>query len=158
MHYGDGTFRAFLDGELETALTRELARHLRSCPDCRRRLDRVGAEGRATGRLLKLISPPRQPYGVIFSAAAVVLAVGLVARSLPATHARIAGAAHVQDVCCFNLDGGNRGDDGLMTISRPGQVVDCVVLYEDQAGTRAFSPRDPVRFISRPAGCDVSGS
>jgi len=129
MHYSDGTIRAFLDGELELALTRELAKHLRSCADCRWRLDRVSADGRAAARLLKQVR-----------------------------HASTAGATHVHDVCCFNLDGGGRGDDGLLTISLPGQVVDCVVLYEDQAGTRAFSPRDPVRFISRPVGCDVSGS
>ena len=158
MHYGDGTFRAFLDGELELGVTRELARHLRICADCRRRLDRVSADGRATTRLLKLGSPARRPYAVIVTAAAAVIAIAVAARSLPATHARMSGAARVQDVCCFNLDGGGRGDDGLLTISRPGQVVDCVVLYEDQAGTRAFSPRDPVRFISRPVGCDVSGS
>src|SRR5262249_50977814 len=158
MHYNDGTFRAFLDGELDAGLTRELTRHLGSCAECRRRLDRVGADGRSAGRLLRLVRPPRQPYAAILTAAAAGLVLGLAARSLPSTHTRLAGGTHVQDVCCFNLDGGSRGDDGLLTISHPGQVVDCVVLYEDQAGTRAFSPRDPVRFISRPAGCDVSGS
>jgi hypothetical protein len=158
MHYSDGTIRAFLDGELGLALTRELAGHLRSCADCRRRLDRVSADGRAAARLLKRVRPARQPYAAIMTAAAAVLVVGLVARSLPTVHASTAGATHVHDVCCFNLDGGGRGDDGLLTISLPGQVVDCVVLYEDQAGTRAFSKRDPVRFISRPVGCDISGS
>lgn len=158
MHYGDGTFRALLDGELDAGLTRSLSRHLRGCAECRRRLDRVGADGRVTGRLLRIAARPRRPYVSIMTAAAAVLALAIGARSLPATHARIAGAAHVQDVCCFNLDGGGRGDDGLLTISRPGQVVDCVVLYEDQAGTRAFSKSDPVRFISRPAGCDISGT
>lgn len=113
-------------------------------------------------RLLDLATPARRPYPRVIAAAAVVLisaaVLTLAARQFPATHTRLAGESHVQDVCCFNLDGGGRGDDGMLTISRPGQIVDCVVLYEDRTGTRAFSPHDPVRFISRPAGCDVSGS
>jgi hypothetical protein len=160
MHHGDGTLRAFLDGELDTPLTHEIARHLKTCAICRARLDDVNAHGRATDRLIGLVAAarrPRRPYVPVLAAASVVLAF-VFARQVPSTHPRLAGGAHVQDVCCFNLDGGGRGDDGMLTISRPGQVVDCVVLYEDQAGTRAFSPRDPVRFVSRPAGCDISGS
>ena len=34
----------------------------------------------------------------------------------------------------------------MLTVSRPGEVVDCVLLYEDRAGLRRFVQRDPLRF------------
>jgi hypothetical protein len=94
----------------------------------------------------------RAPAGL--AAAAIVGALlAFSVRPQPATHTRTSGATRVQDVCCFNLDGGPQRDDGMLTVSRAGQVVDCVVLYEDRAGKRAFSPHDPLRFISQPDGC-----
>jgi hypothetical protein len=155
-HPDEGGLRAYLDGELPPAATLQCAIHLRHCPSCRLTLRGVREQGNQVADLLALARPPRRRYGsTIGLAAAVVLGALLTAslRQQPATHTRTAGAARVQDVCCFNLDGGARRDDGMLTVSRAGQVVDCVVLYEDRAGTHAFSPHDPLRFISRPPSC-----
>jgi hypothetical protein len=158
-HPDEGGLRAYLDGELPPAATLQCAIHLRHCPTCRLTLRGVRERGDQVANLLALTLRPRRrvrfyPTAAGLAAAGVVgalLSVSL--RQQPATHTRTAGATRVQDVCCFNLDGGARRDDGMLTISRAGQVVDCVVLYEDRAGTRAFSPHDPLRFISRSQSC-----
>jgi hypothetical protein len=163
-HPDDGTLQAYADRELAPLGALRCTVHMGRCAACRRRLRDLRAEGEQVAALLRLtLRMPQQrrtpayfrskvPY-----AAAVVLALGLTVaiHGQPSTHAHIAGGTRVQDVCCFNLDGGTRGDDGLLTVSRPGEVVDCVVLYEDRRGTRTFSPLDPLRFISRPEGCDL---
>jgi hypothetical protein len=79
--------------------------------------------------------------------------------SAPATNAHASGEFRVHDVCCFNLDGGEHADDGMLTVSRAGEVVDCVLLYEDRAGLRRFAQHDPLRFAggaNRVAKCEPS--
>jgi hypothetical protein len=162
-HPSEGRLRAYLDGELASEATLECAAHLRHCLICRHALHDVEARGEVVGDLLTVALASRRPdRRTVFVRSAIGLAAaGLVAAVAtgvarwhePATHTRTAGATHVQDVCCFNLDGGSRRDDGMLTVSRADQIVDCVVLYEDRAGTRVFSPRDPLRFISQPDGC-----
>jgi Putative zinc-finger len=161
-HLDEGSLRAYLDGELPPSTTLQCAIHLRRCPSCRLVLRGVRERGDLVGDLLTVANPPRRReprIGVYASvaglAAAAVLAtlLSVSLRQQPSTHTRTAGATHVQDVCCFNLDGGDRRDDGMLTVSRANQIVDCVVLYEDRAGKRAFSPHDPLRFISQPQGC-----
>lgn len=164
-HPDDGTLQAYADRELPTRRALTCALHVRRCAVCRRRLSDLRVEGEQVAALLRLTfgEPQRRHVPAAYLrtgapiAAAVLLALGLTVaiHGQPSTHARVAGGARVQDVCCFNLDGGARGDDGLLTVSRPGEVVDCVVLYEDRRGTRTFSPLDPLRFISRPEGCDL---
>ena len=75
----------------------------------------------------------------------------------PFAHTRIAATPHVKDVCCFDLDGGSKMDDGIVTVSRPGQVVDCVIVYQDRAGTRAFAAGDPLLFLSHKKACSDAG-
>jgi hypothetical protein len=161
-HLDEGRLRAYLDGELAPGATLQCAIHLRQCSTCRHALYDVRARGTAVADLLAVALPTRRRDGRIpFVRSAIGLAaagalgalLSVSLRQQPATHTRTAGATRVQDVCCFNLDGGSRRDDGMLTVSRADQVVDCVVLYEDRAGKRAFSPHDPVRFISQPEGC-----
>jgi hypothetical protein len=162
-HPNEGALRAYLDGELAPSAALQCAIHVRRCSSCRRLLGELGEQGELAGNLLSVaLTPPRRgrrPYvgAVIGLASAGVLGAILVATLLrqPATHTRTADGVRVQDVCCFNLDGGGHPDDGMVTVSRAGQVVDCVVLYEDRAGTRTFAPQDPLRFISRPPGCSI---
>ena len=167
-HLSDGGLRAYLDHEIGPAQALRYALHLRGCADCRARRDELQQLANRVSHLIGAVfedrSGLRQPsrrysrfwQGISAAAAAAVAAVAILAlHRQPSTHTRVAAGTRVEDICCFNLDGGARGDDGLVTVSRAGQVVDCVVLYEDQAGTRAFSHRDPVRFVSQPAGCGV---
>jgi hypothetical protein len=57
------------------------------------------------------------------------------------------------DRCCQDLDGGGTADDGILVITRDGESVDRLVVYEDRDGSGAFSPGDLVRFArtGRPA-------
>jgi hypothetical protein len=161
-HISEGDLQAYLDGELSPPATLQCAIHLRRCPTCRLALRGMREGSARVAALLSIALPQprrisvarryRTPAGL--AAAAIVGAViSLSVRTQPATHTHTAGATRVQDVCCFNLDGGPRRDDGMLTVSRADQIVDCVVLYEDRAGKRAFSPHDPLRFISQPDGC-----
>jgi hypothetical protein len=157
-HSTEGDLQAYLDGELASAATLQCAIHLRRCPTCRLALRGIRERSHQVTDLLILTHPRptrRNHLGwyalAVAGVFAALLSVSL--RQQPATHTRLAGATRVQDVCCFNLDGGPRRDDGMLTVSRAGQVVDCVVLYEDRAGKRAFSPHDPLRFISQPESC-----
>jgi hypothetical protein len=167
-HLSDGVLRAYLDHEVGPAQSLRYALHLRRCADCRARRDQLQQMADRVSQLIGAafedrggLRQPTRRYrrfgqGMSAAAAAVVVAVAILAlHRQPSTHTHLAAGTRVEDICCFNLDGGTRGDDGLVTVSRAGQVVDCVVLYEDQAGTRAFSHRDPVRFVSQPAGCGV---
>jgi hypothetical protein len=160
-HPTEGTLQAYLDGELAPALTLQCAIHLRRCPTCRLALRGMRERWTQVSDLLATVNPrQRRNRGAVYRTVAGLSAAGVVGALLsislmqhPATHTRTAGASHVQDICCFNLDGGGRRDDGMLTVSRADQIVDCVVLYEDRAGKRAFSPHDPLRFISQPQGC-----
>ena len=167
-HLSDGVLRAYLDHEVGPTQSLRYALHLRRCADCRARRDQLQQMADRASQLIGaafedqsgLPGPIRRRsrfgQGMSVAAAAVVAAIAILAiQRQPSTHTRLAAGTRVEDICCFNLDGGTRGDNGLVTVSRAGQVVDCVVLYEDQAGTRAFSHRDPVRFVSQPAGCGV---
>jgi Putative zinc-finger len=159
-HPDEGTLQAYLDGECPRAITLQCAMHLRRCPTCRLALRGVRERSTQVADLLAAARPSRRRASRVYrstaalAAAAVIGAlVSLSLRTQPASHSRKAGATRVQDVCCFNLDGGDRRDDGMLTVSRGDQIVDCVVLYEDRTGKRAFSPHDPLRFISQPQGC-----
>jgi hypothetical protein len=50
------------------------------------------------------------------------------------------------DRCCQDLDGGGLADDGLLVVSRGGEVVRYLVVYEDRDGSGTFSAGDAVRF------------
>ena len=165
-HLSDGELRALLDGELSPLMTLRCRLHLKRCDACRAQRDEMVAIDRQVSALLSAATPraaqaarrSRWRLAAAVGAAALLLGAGVqLVRGLPSSHGHDTGLVRVQDVCCFNLDGGERGDDGVLTVSRAGQLVDCVVLYEDRAGKRRFSPRDPLRFVSdHAAGCEAN--
>jgi hypothetical protein len=59
--------------------------------------------------------------------------------------------AILRDACCRDHDGGDLADDGLLTLSRPGERVTVVVVYEDVDRSGTFTPGDVVRYISSAA-------
>jgi hypothetical protein len=82
----------------------------------------------------------------------VVAAALAVDRSGARPSVAVNGSGH-QDICCWDLDGGGRSDDGVMTLSSAGELLDCVVLYDDVDRSRSFTDGDAVRYISRPESC-----
>jgi len=162
-HPAEGELRAYLDGELSSFAAMRVALHTRRCTPCARAVSDLRALDARAASLLHAFMP--HPVGrrrrdrralalalatVVASAAAMALWMG----ATPTTHASASGEYRVHDVCCFNLDGGAHADDGMLTVSRAGEVVDCVLLYEDRAGLRRFAQRDPLRF----AGGEVAAS
>jgi hypothetical protein len=166
-HLTAGQIRAYLDGEIRGRTALRCGVHLWRCAACRMRRDAVRARGQDVASMLTLAgmrpaSRRRMPFtapGLGAAAIAVLSAVtvGVTLARRPSAHTRLAGETRVQDICCFDLDGGSRGDDGMLTVSRTGEVVDCVVVYEDHAGTGAFASGDPVRFVSHTETCSVDG-
>lgn len=166
LHPGEGEIRAYLDGELTPVAALRLAVHTRRFAACARIVaDLRSLDARTTSLLSTLVPgpgrrPPRYGRGVgivcagVLAAGALMIWIGTV----PSTHARDTGAYRVHDVCCFNLDGGAHADDGMLTVSRPGEVVDCVLLYEDRAGLRRFAAHDPLRFTGGDAASPACGS
>lgn len=59
------------------------------------------------------------------------------------------------DRCCFDLDGGNQADDGLVIVAGAGETVSSLFLYEDRDGSGGFTPDDVARFA--PAGGRQAG-
>ncbi len=57
-----------------------------------------------------------------------------------------ARAAEVQDLCCWDLDGGGPGDDGVLTVTLPDERVVSLAIYEDHEGARRLTPGSPLRF------------
>lgn len=62
---------------------------------------------------------------------------------------REAGDRIERDLCCLDLDGGGIADDGLFTLSDPGERVAMVIVYEDTDGRGALSPTSLVRYVGR---------
>lgn len=54
----------------------------------------------------------------------------------------------LRDECCGDHDGGNRPDDGLLTLSSRGERVSAVIIYEDVDHSGTFTPVDVVRYVS----------
>ncbi len=54
----------------------------------------------------------------------------------------------LRDACCGDHDGGNHSDDGLLTLSRPGETVTVVIVYEDVDQSGTFTRGDIVRYTS----------
>ncbi len=91
------------------------------------------------------------------AAAAVLVAVGrAVSRSRGSADAfalvREAQAhpasALLRDACCSDHDGGDRADDGLLTLSSVGEKVTVVIVYEDVDHSGTFTHGDIVRYVS----------
>ena len=54
------------------------------------------------------------------------------------------------DRCCFDLDGGITGDDGVVVRRHPGDPVAQLIVYEDRDHSHSFTPADVVRFARGP--------
>jgi len=164
-HPAEGDLRAYLDGEVTSFAAMRVALHMHRCASCARAAADLRDVDVRAASLLREFMPQRTrprlraPRGWGFALATVAisaLAIVLWSGTRPSTHASASGAYRVHDICCFNLDGGARADDGMLTVSRAGEVVDCVLLYEDRAGLRRFAQRDPLRFaggVAAAPGC-----
>lgn len=56
--------------------------------------------------------------------------------------------ALLRDACCSDHDGGDRDDDGLLTLSTVGEKVTVVIVYEDVDHSGTFTHGDIVRYVS----------
>jgi Putative zinc-finger len=54
----------------------------------------------------------------------------------------------LRDDCCSDHDGGDRNDDGLLTLSTVGEKVTVVIVYEDVDHSGTFTHGDIVRYVS----------
>jgi len=54
----------------------------------------------------------------------------------------------LRDACCSDHDGGDRDDDGLLTLSSVGEHVTVVIVYEDVDHSGTFTHGDIVRYVS----------
>jgi hypothetical protein len=50
------------------------------------------------------------------------------------------------DHCCYDLDGGGSFDDGVLVVTRGGEAVRRIAVYEDRDGSRSLTSGDVVRF------------
>lgn len=63
----------------------------------------------------------------------------------------------LRDACCSDHDGGDRPDDGLLTLSSVGEKVTVVIVYEDVDHSGTFTHGDLVRYVSTiPRGTPVA--
>ena len=166
VHPAEGDLRAYLDGELSSFAALRVALHMRRCRACADAAAELRTLDARASSLLRAFTPGRTPRasrhrrGIGFALATLVSAAAAIALWMgasPTTHATASGVYRLHDVCCFNLDGGEHADDGMLTVSRAGEVVDCVLLYEDRAGTKRFAQRDPLRFAGGEAAAARCG-
>ena len=165
-HLRGGQIREYLDGEVRGLTALRYGLHLAICSRCAERRRSVKARGHAVAALLELAGsrPPRlrsrvSVPAISFVAIAALSAAtaGILASYGPFARPRLLAQAQIKDVCCFDLSGGSNMNDGIVTVSRSDQVVDCVIVYEDRAKTRAFAAGDPLLFLSRKKECAAAG-
>ena len=162
-HPAEPVLRAYLDGELEWSRATACALHLRRCPRCQDALAEVRElEHRAAwllsraGAAVSAAPAPTRPrwsgwslgLGAVAAVVLLLLAGPSVRRGSPD-----ASGSGTRDVCCWDLDGGGRGDDGVFTRSRDGQIVDCAIVYDDVDNSRSLTPADVVRIAPAGDGC-----
>jgi hypothetical protein len=83
--------------------------------------------------------------GYLVIAVAAVLTAGTVL--LFAHFAPLAATARVTvDRCCFDLDGGDAADDGVVVLADPDSRIHRLRVYEDLDGSRSYSGGDIVRL------------
>lgn len=123
---------------------------------------------RSGGRAAKVRRGPAQwlsALGLALATAALIVMMVRVSRSITGTDAfalvREAQAhpaqALLRDACCSDHDGGDRPDDGLLTLSSVGEKVTVVIVYEDVDRSGTFTHGDIVRYVSTiPNGTPVA--
>jgi hypothetical protein len=166
-HLRGGQIREYLDGEVRGLTALRYGLHLAICSRCADRRRSAKARGHAVATLLELAGsrPPRLRSRVVSGPAISFVAIaalsaataGILVSYGPFARPRLLAQAQIKDVCCFDLSGGSNMNDGIVTVSRSGQVVDCVIVYEDRARTRAFAAGDPLLFLSRKKECKEAG-
>ena len=180
-HLDEGTLRAHADGELPALASLRAWWHLYWCPDCRRALNEQRELGARAGALLSSLATPIDVtaawqrvgarlglggsshrtrtierslgLGVALAIAVAVLVHATSVERLVHGWALSSGE-QARDVCCFDLDGGGPGDDGILTLSRRGERVDCVLVYDDIDRSRTFSAGDRTRYASPAGRCE----
>jgi hypothetical protein len=178
-HPDEHTLRAYVDGELGWGRLARCAAHLRRCARCRAAVEEQRQLDRRAAGLLARLSVPADPEAgwrrvrperrawrpasarlVLGASALGALGIGLlVGTAVPPPFAdRVSADGRTKDVCCWNLDGGPRGDDGVVTVSTAGESVACVILYDDVDGSRSFSGGDVVRFATASSLCPGPGT
>ncbi|MEO7038849.1 MAG: sigma factor [Gemmatimonadaceae bacterium] len=101
--------------------------------------DRDLAEDLAQEAFVRLVDKlPRTPDSWLYVVA------GNLARDAQAHPA----TALLRDACCSDHDGGDRDDDGLLTLSSVGEKVTVVIVYEDVDHSGTFTHGDIVRYVS----------
>ncbi|HXY30301.1 MAG TPA: zf-HC2 domain-containing protein [Gemmatimonadaceae bacterium] len=170
-HPADGDLRAYADAEISQRAAFRIRRHLRTCPECTAALAAERQSAAATRAVLSMLEP--RDVGAAWdriserrsaqarlsitswwvSALAVVVVVAAMFAARPRLTEHIAGGR--RDVCCWNLDGGRGGDDGILTVSQPGEQVDCVIVYDDVDRSHSLTPGDVIRYVSDPVACGL---
>lgn len=114
---------------------------------------------RSDGRAESRSRWARWPSGIVLALAAAALIAAIVRTMSSATAGEDAFAlvreaqAHpatslLRDACCSDHDGGDRDDDGLLTLSTVGEKVTVVIVYEDVDHSGTFTRGDIVRYVS----------
>lgn len=175
-HPASHVLRAHLDGELDWSRAAACTLHLARCPRCAAELEELRALDRRAAALVALgrgaAAWPLPPGSATrpgpgaggrdgrlrLGAGALVAAVLAVLYLAPPPRAAAARSPGVKDVCCWDLDGGGRGDDGVFTRVRDGEVVECAIVYDDVDASRSLTPADVVRSAPPPPGCTAPAS
>jgi anti-sigma factor RsiW len=156
---GCATCRARADAARETgAMVNALLRRTTPKVDSASAWDRlvVRSGGRAANAQQRLARRASVAAVAIAAAALIVMIARGASRSGPGTDAfalvRDAEAnpanSLLRDACCSDHDGGDRPDDGLLTLSSVGEKVTVVVVYEDVDHSGTFTHGDIVRYVS----------
>jgi hypothetical protein len=79
-----------------------------------------------------------------------------VAAALALTIASVAWIRHQRtyltvDRCCFDLDGGRTGDDGVVVRRHRGDGLEQIIVYEDLDHSKSLTPADVIRFVRGPS-------
>ena len=93
------------------------------------------------GEPLKGVAPLRRDR-LLLRAIAAVLVVGVGIALWVQQRSR----AITMDRCCYDLDGGGSADDGVLVVTRGGEAVRRIAVYEDRDHSGSLTPGDIVRF------------
>jgi len=91
------------------------------------------------------VAPSRRDWFVLRAIAA-VLVVGVGVALWVGQRSR----GITMDRCCYDLDGGGTTDDGVLVVTRGGQAVRRIAVYEDRDGSKSLTAGDVVRFDRGP--------
>jgi len=158
-HPAEHVLREYLDGELDWPRATTCALHLRRCAACRAALEELRDLDLRASALLSRVSDAvpaaraRRPRHLRWRLGLGAFAAALLLLYLSPARPAGGGGSGTNDVCCFDLDGGGRGDDGVFTRSGDGEVVKCVILYDDVDRSRSLTLADVIRSVTGGDAC-----